>query len=665
MKTKFTVGIVAVVVLLAAQIAGAVTPTPAEIADAKLWTKAWFQGQDSKNFVSCFSFTYDGKPSSELLKTWKFSRADRKLDDNRTETTLTYSDPKTGLVVRCVGVAYNDFPTVEWTLYFKNTGAKDTPLLENIQAIDANFVRDGEGEFTLHSIKGDVTNTESYMPLTRTLEPKGLYHFLPAGGRPTQGEFPQYNIEANGKGFIVVVGWPGRWSAKFERDDAKTVRVIAGQEVTHFKLLPGEEVRSPLIVLQFYEGDWIRGQNLWRRWMVAHNIPRPDGKLIPTHYGACWSDPLYPAAETEMAVLNGYIREGIDLKYYFIDAGWYPGKTGNWWTDAGTWEVDKTRFPKGIREISDRAHSKGMDFVLWFEPERAGPGSWLAENHPEWIFGGKNGGVVNLGNADAWKWIVERIDSLIKSEGVDVYRQDYNIDPLGSWRGDDAPDRQGITENKYVCGYLAYWDELLRRNPKLWIDSCASGGNRNDLETLRRSVPLLRSDFFGTPEGQQCLTYGLSLWVPYHGSGTIVPTKYWFRSTIFPASRVGWDTRKKELDYALLKNMIAEFHKVEPYLLSDFYPLTPFSLGKTDWMAWQFDEPAKGGAVQAFRRDECAEETLTLKLQGLDSKAQYEVENLDDGSIKKMSGKELMETGLTVIVKDKPGAALFVYRKAG
>lgn len=26
------------------------------------------------------------------------------------------------------------------------------------------------------------------------------------------------------------------------------------------------------------------------------------------------------------------------------------------------------------------------------------------------------------------------------------------------------------------------------------IDSCASGGRRNDLETLRRAVPLLRSD---------------------------------------------------------------------------------------------------------------------------------------------------------------------------
>ena len=287
-----------------------------------------------------------------------------------------------------------------------------------------------------------------------------------------------------------------------------------------------------------------------------------------------------------------------------------------------------------------------MQFVLWFEPERAGPGTWLSENHPEWILGGKNGGLVNLGNRDAWQWIVDRIDSLIKSEGVDVYRQDFNIDPLGYWRGADAKDRQGITENGHVAGYLAYWDELVRRNPKLWIDSCASGGRRNDLETLRRAVPLLRSDCFADPTIQQCQTYGLSLWVPYYGSGTIVPTKYWFRSTIFPASRVGWDTRKKELDYTLLNDMIAEFHKVQPYLLGDYYPLTPYSMEKTVWIGWQFDEPELGGGfVQAFRREEAKEDSLVLKLQGLDPNATYAVEDLDSGKIEKLAGKELMDSG--------------------
>jgi alpha-galactosidase len=664
MKTKVLLSAVVLACLLSAHTAWAVSPTKAELGKAMARAAIAFRHGPGGGVDSFASFTYDGKPSAKLLPSWKRTRITRRLGDNRMEQTLIYTDPKTGLVVRCVGVQYGDFPVFEWTLYFKNTGTADTPIIADVQAIDMSLLRSDKEEFTLHYTKGDTCAIDSFQPLVETLAPKSVKQLAPGGGRPTNGANPFWNIKFEGGGMMLAVGWPGQWTARFERDEGRTLRIRVGQELTHFKLHPGEEVRSPLVVLLFYDGDWLRGQNLWRRWMVARNIPRPGGKLVPTHYGACWSDPLHPVGEIEMAMVKGYVREKIPLDFYFIDAGWYPSKR-DWWTDAGNWEVDKERFPKGIREISDYVHANGMQFVLWFEPERAGPGTWLSENHPEWILGGKNGGLVNMGNPAAWKWIVDRIDSLIKSEGIDVYRQDFNVDPLGYWRGADAKDRQGITENKHAAGYLAYWDELMRRNPKLWIDSCASGGRRNDLETLRRGVPLLRSDCFGDPAIQQCQTYGLSLWVPYHGSGTIVPTKYWFRSTIFPASRVGWDTRKKGLDYKLLRNMIAEFRKVQPYLLGDFYPLTPYSTAKTACIAWQYDEPELGGGfVQAFRREEAKEDSMTLKLQGLDPDATYAVENLDSGKTEKQTGKDLMNAGLLVKMTEKPGSALFVYKKS-
>ncbi|MBN2559590.1 MAG: alpha-galactosidase [Phycisphaerae bacterium] len=611
-----------------------------------------------------FSFVYGGQPLRELLAAWQQTTETRKLDDARTRHTLVWTDPKTGLEVRCVAVDYADYPVVEWTLYFKNTGTADTPIVADVQALDAGFVRPPNGEFTLHYNKGDLCAADSYEPLTEALGPNTSKQFAPGGGRPTNGQYPFWNVETPDGGFLVVIGWPGQWSARFERDGDSTLRIRAGQELTHFTLHPGEEVRSPLVVLQFYQGDWIHAQNVWRRWMVAHNIPRPGGKLVPTHYGACWSNDLHPRADTELAVMNGYLREGIKLDFWFVDAGWYPGR-GNWFATTGTWEVDKQRFPKGIREVSDHARANGMQFVLWFEPERAWGGTWLTENHPEWVLGGKNGGLVNLGNPEAWKWIVQRIDSLIVSDGVDVYRQDFNIDPLGYWRANDTPDRQGITEIRHVTGYLAYWDELLRRHPKLWLDTCASGGRRNDLETLRRSVPLLRSDAFGDPITQQCQTYGLSLWVPYFGSGLGESSTYWFRSCIFPASRVGWDARKEDLDYPLLRRMLAEFEKVQPYLLGDYYPLTPYRLQKDAWIAWQYDKPDLGGGmVQAFRREQCQAPTETLRLRGLDPTALYEVTDLDAGTPVRISGKDLMEQGWTVEINDSPGAAVIVYQRA-
>ena len=67
------------------------------------------------------------------------------------------------------------------------------------------------------------------------------------------------------------------------------MRVQAGQELTHFKLLPGEEVRTPLIVLQFWKGNRIRSQNTFRRSMLAHNVPNPGGKPIKPMLFGCSS----------------------------------------------------------------------------------------------------------------------------------------------------------------------------------------------------------------------------------------------------------------------------------------------------------------------------------------------------------------------------------------
>ena len=154
-------------------------------------------------------------------------------------------------------------------------------------------------------------------------------------------------------------------------------------------------------------------------------------------------------------------------------------------------------------------------------------------------------------------------------------------------------------------GYLAYWDELLRRHPGMLIDSCASGGRRNDLETLRRAVPLLRSDYQGSPEtavGNQGHTYGISSWIPFYGSGANTTDKYTARSHFMPSFCVGVDARGK-VNWPAVRRIYDDCRKVAPYMLGDYYPLTPYSLDNSLWIGWQFDCPEKGeGMVQAFRR---------------------------------------------------------------
>ncbi|MBZ5565983.1 MAG: alpha-galactosidase, partial [Acidobacteriia bacterium] len=467
---------------------------------------------------SPFSFTYGGRPSSELLKNWRLERRIRELDAERTETTLTYTDPQSGLVLRAVAVAYRDFPSVEWTLYFKNAGTAPTPILENIQALDTRLERDGEGEFLLHHNRGSSAGPSDYAPIETPLRPQEEWRLASWGGRPSDGEFPYFNVAWPGEGVIVAVGWPGQWSAAFTRDPARGLRIRAGQELTHLRLLPGEEVRSPLIVMQFWKGDWIRGQNLWRRWMIAHNLPRPGGKLPPPQMaaGSGRQDIEMQGAneEGQKKFLDLYQERRLKIDYWWMDAGWYPFQKG-WW-NVGTWAPDPQRFPRGLRPIADYVHARGVKIIVWMEPERVTPGTELFEQHPDWLLGREGETkLLDLGNPLARAWLIERADTLFREQGMDLYRQDFNIAPLQFWRDNDSRDRQGITENRYVTGFLTFWDELRRRHPNLLIDTCASGGRRNDLETLRRAVPLWRSDYAYETTGMQDLSYGLALWVPF------------------------------------------------------------------------------------------------------------------------------------------------------
>ncbi|MEI6564932.1 MAG: alpha-galactosidase [bacterium] len=644
-----------------------------------------------------FSFTYDGKGGAELLPGWKPERSSRKLDDQRTERRVLWTEPTTGLEVRWVGVEYQDFQAVEWTVYFKNTGKANTPILQGIQALDLGFQRSQDGEFVLHGTKGDWCTPESFQPFQQTLEPKGSRRFAPFGGRPTNAAFPYYNLQMPGGGVLLAIGWPGEWAGSFDRDSDRGLHVTAGQELFHSFLKPGEEIRSPLIAMLFWKGaDHVTAQNLWRRWMVAHNLPRTaDGNLPPTQIVACSSHQFKEMTQAnednQKLFVDRYLEEGMKLDYWWMDAGWYP--CGGEWVKTGTWEPDVTRFPKGLRAVSDHARAKGVKTIVWFEPERVGdPNSWIGKNYPEWLlskkaelppppqgggFGSGPGSLLNLGNPEALKWLINHVDRTLTEQGIDFYRQDFNMDPLTFWRGADAPDRQGMTENLYVQGYLAYWDALRQRHPNLRIDSCASGGRRDDLETMRRAVPLIRSDYLFEPTSQQNHHFAFASWIPYHGAGFVAGHSaigfkvqdeidpYAFRANMSPSLTLCYDMRRKDLNYELARRLFTQLKQIGPNYLGDFYPLTPYSLANDAWLAWQYDRPeSHEGLVQAFRRPDSNFEAARFKLRGLEAGARYIVTDLDRPSEPQtFTGEELAKHGLLITIPSQPGAVVLTYKQ--
>ena len=673
------VAVAAVAALLISGAAAAEITHPEVMRQENQWVRDHLLGPHA---IPPFSFVYAGQPSDKLLAKWTKKAEKKRLDANRTQHTFTWNDSKTGLVVRCVAVDYADYPAVEWMVYLRNAGTNATPILENIQALDARFERDTTGEFVLNGIKGDFCAADSFEPYRRALGPNTVARFAPPdySGKSCDGPagWPYYNLQLSGGGILLAVGWPGQWASSFMRDGATGLRIRAGQQLTRLRLKPGEEIRTPLIALMFWRGqDVVAAQNLWRRWYVAHNMPRVGGKTQPAI-----AQIQVGGAEKEIAYVQKFLDAGIHVDLCWRDAGgdaastWFPAGKGPYsvpgmaWLNSGTWDVDPAKYPKGFKPFTDWIHARGMQFVLWFEPERVGdPNSWLGKNHPEWLLpSGSQGAILDEGNPPARKWLTDHVSDLIETQGMDWYREDMNGGgPLPAWRTHDAPDRQGMTENLYVQGHLAFWDELRRRHPDLRIDSCASGGRRNDLETMRRAVPLLRSDFQfptmpGVVEGNQGHTYGLSSWLPFQGTGGYFYDPYGARSFYLPSFGMGELTPENTVAQ---QRAYAECRKIAPMMLGDYYPLTEYNRRLDQWIGWQFNRPEQGdGEVQAFRRVNCEEQTKVFRLNGLDPAARYELTNFDVEGTTFVSGKDLMQKGLTVEIKGKPGAAVIVYRRA-
>jgi alpha-galactosidase len=631
------------------------------------------------------SFLYNGIASGELLPGWRRSLTTGQAQpDGRTRYQLKWTDPATGLEVRVEAVDYGDYPAVEWTGYLKNGGDKATPLIEQVRGLDSSFRAPRcSKEYILRTTQGDNYSASSYEPQSFKLDEQ-FRIFQPKGGRPTNGAWPYFNLDGGHEGVILAMGWPGQWQAQFSQDKTKLL-ARGGQETTHLVLQPGEEIRTPLTAALFWKGeDWIAGQNLWRHWFLAHNIPRPNGRLPPLATAVTWPGLAPHAVGSEEAFLDTYLSHGFKIDYLWLDAGWYQDRRDQSWFESpgvGTWKPDPEQYPHGIRELTDYAHGRGVKFILWFEPERVYRGSFLWENHPDWLLkwndddeGKKDLRLLNLGNPAARQWLTDYIGRFLTDEGVDLYRQDFNVDPLKAWEANDTPDRRGMTENLYVQGYLAYWDGLLQQHPGMLIDSCASGGRRNDLETLRRAVPLLRSDYqaAGFPgaegmtadvfDGNQGHAYGLNLWVPVYGSGEYCEDVYSARSDLCPWMWIG--THLENPEWSVFAGELSDHRAVADYFYGDYFPLTPYSKSEEVWMAWEFVRPDRGdGIVQAFRRENSPDAVIALKLQGLKTNASYEVTNLDSGRKFSSSGTSLMTDGLRAEAAAPRTALIFTFKE--
>ncbi len=599
-------------------------------------------------------------------------------DKNGVETVTVFEytpdeADKAPITFTVTSVYYPAHAAYDWVIYFTNNDAeRETPIVSNIKSV---VTFKGEDPY-VYGYSGDPTG---FLPVNFAVTDYKRV-FAPEDGRSTNYAFPYWNMEYGNGGALIAVGWAGQWEASFQktgnRQDTVTT-FINGQQTFRAYLKPGETARTPITAIVQYNGrDTDRAVNLWRRYMIDCNMPKVEveeskQKIDPMILGTTheyFNEMTGTNEKEQLQALAHFLQSGADLDIWWMDAGWYYSENGttgigsSWWS-TGSWLMDTQRFPTSLKVITELAKKYGVETMLWFEPERVGNKNALKKDgstlHPDWVF---SSGLVDFSNEECVDWLIERIISILEASGSSIYREDFNMGPLATWNSVNSndPDRAGLTENQHIQGHFRLWAAIAEHFPNMILDSCASGGRRNDLESMRYAVPLHRTDQgYGDSPLQQCYTYAMAAWIPYFGSKadsdvpdssvyrTQYSDKYALRRALVPSMEYNYSPYDP-IDWYKVQDVGAEQRIVSRYYYADFYRLTGYTRDESDWMAWEYYTPEEGhGYANIWRRCE-AEPTTRIFLKGLDADAVYDVWFEDRNSHAQYTGGELMYTGIEV-----------------
>lgn len=631
-------------------------------AEEKAACRKWFDENILTAENPSYDFTAGGKRLRNNTGDWEISIGREGAEGGKYRhgktSYITLRHKKSGLEATVEATIYEDYAACEWTVFIKNNGNEISPTIKNFYAADCVF---DTGRSEVYFSKGSDPAPDDFELMKSAACPTSMI-FNANGGR-SESFLPYFNIKGEKGGLTAAVGWTGQWFASL-RQTLTGVRFRAKQEFFNAPLNASEEIRSPLVSLSFYDGkNALKGFNSFRKWekdcVYPESIRTLNGYVIANEFNTKTCDELIE----EVNSIDEEVLGSTD--YFWMDAGWYEYNEG-WYDGVGNWIPDRRRFPDGLKPLSDAMAAKGKEFLLWYEPERVREGTYLCnegKKHDGWTFEDGENIMWNLGNDDACKFLSDYIADSLVSNGISMYRQDFNFTPISYWQKADKEfygGRTGICENHYVTNLYKYLDTLCGAVDGLIIDNCASGGKRLDIEMTRRSLPLWRSDYnCGNADGSvkpdvleatQAMTCGLSCWLVYTGTNRLFHSEYASRSAILTDQSVYQPTGEYDA-----------YSDISQFMTRNYCPLQFGGTDASKYLAMQFGDENEGAAV-IYKREKVKKDEFLLVFNCLDKGKTYEIYDIDSpGSIITKTGGELMSGGIKLNIAETPKAVIVRY----
>ena len=469
--------------------------------------------------------------------------------------------------------------------------------------------------------------------------------------------------EQSGDAFGVSLIYSGSYALVAERTTVGHVLLTGGINDFDFEwvLESGEELETPEVVIA-YSAEGLGGMSralhdAYREHLINKRYVKSPRPILINNWEATYFD-FTP--EKLCAIIDAVNGTGIDT--FVLDDGWF-GKRNDATSGLGDWVVNEEKLPGGLKSVIDHAHSRGMKFGLWFEPEMICEDSDIFRAHPDYAIGipyrphsyCRYQFVMDLTRREVRDYIVESVNKVIRENEIDYVKWDFNRNLTEFFSEGRAPERQAEFAHRYVLGFYELCDRIVSANPEVFFEGCSSGGGRFDAGVLHYFPQIWTSDN-SDAEDRTSIQYGTSYVFPLSAMSchvSAVPNHQVNRTTplatradIAHLGATGYEldtTAFTDVDREAVRRQIADYREIEGLVLTgDLYRLD--NPADSNYFTELLVSKDKGQAcLTCYKRLHKVNGGVhRVRLAGLDASKKYYVREL--GLI--LGGATLMSVGI-------------------
>ncbi|MCR5560786.1 MAG: alpha-galactosidase [Bacteroidales bacterium] len=593
----------------------------------------------------------DGNQNTELY----YTGHDVASRDGKQVTTVHLKDYVTALEVDLVYEACRDEDVILMHSVIRNGGKKPVQL-RNFASASLRLEADSYELTHFHGGWADEMQAERTLLThdTKLLESR-------RGTQNTQGNNPSFVLslghpfsETDGPTIAGALAWSGNFRISFELDQSNQLNIVSGISpfASAYPLAAGKSFTTPEMVYTWSaDGAGEASRNL-HRWARKYAVWK-GGEVNPTLLNS-WEGAYFSFnTETLLRMIDDAAAMGLEM--FVLDDGWFglehPRNSDK--AGLGDWELNTNKLPEGIDYVASYAHSKGLKFGIWIEPEMVNPDSNLAQAHPDWIVQSpgreihqsRNQWILDLSNPAVQDFVFGVFDRTVAlSKNIDYVKWDCNrrVMSFGSPCLGEQQDRFFV---EYIQGLYSVCERMRAKYPDIIVQCCSAGGSRVDYGSMRWFNEVWTSDNTDAISRTR-IQWGTSLVypacvmaahvsaVPNHQTGNVTPLK--FRFDVASSGRLGMELQPRNLteeERALADRCIRSYKGYRDLVFGgDLYRLaSPYD---GDYYSLMYVSPDKRRAVvfcYCLRMQNPSARSHAFRLQGLDPALKYRVaeQNVD------------------------------------